>query len=136
MPILQPYPLPVQNSAIEIHTLKGVIHLATVLTESYERFWNLRPEVNALLGFTCRSPEAIVADLNSNYDLAIERNIKHYEMATTVNEWLVDAGQSPRVPTAMPEGYSYDGVAFTYTEPASPITTSNEHTDTIESVDY
>lgn len=120
MSLLQPIPLPVQNSAIEMHTLKGVIHLATVLTESYERFWNLRPEVNSLLGFTDRTPEAIVADLNADYDLASERNAKHYEMATTVNQWLSDAGHPMRVPTSLPEGYSNDGAAFVYTAPAIP----------------
>jgi hypothetical protein len=117
MSLLQTLPINYQNAAIEQQTLKGIVHLATVLTESYDRFWNLKPEVNELLGFVGRTPEAIVADLNSDYALANERNTKHYLMATTVNEWLADAGHASRVPIAMPDGYSNDGTAFSYTEP-------------------
>ena len=117
MSLLQTLPINYQNAAIESQTLKGIVHLATVLTESYGRFWNLKPEVNELLGFVGRTPEAIVADLNSDYALANERNTKHYLMATTVNGWLTDAGHALRVPIAMPEGYSNDGKAFAYTAP-------------------
>ena len=117
MSLLQPLPINYQNAAIEQQTLKGIVHLATVLTLSYDRFWNLMPEVNELLGFVGRTPEAIVADLNSDYALANERNAKHYMMATTVNQWLSDAGHALRVPIAMPEGYSNDGKAFSYTAP-------------------
>jgi hypothetical protein len=119
MSLLQTLPINYQNSAIEQQTLKGIVHLATVLTESYDRFWNLKPEVNELLGFVGRTPEAIVADLNSDYALANERNVKHYMMATTVNEWLTDAGHALRVPIAMPEGYSNDGKAFAYNPPVA-----------------
>jgi hypothetical protein len=114
MSLLQTLPINYQNAAIEQQTLKGIVHLATVLTESYDRFWNLKPEVNELLGFVGRTPEAIVSDLNADYALANERNTKHYMMATTVNEWLADAGHALRVPIAMPEGYSNDGKAFSY----------------------
>ena len=93
------------------------MHLAIVLTESYDRFWNLKPEINELVGFVGRTPEAIVADLNADYALANERNTKHYMMATTVNQWLTDAGHALRVPIAMPEGYSNDGKAFSYNPP-------------------
>ena len=61
MSLLQPLPINYQNAAIEQQTLKGIVHLATVLTLSYDRFWNLMPEVNELLGFVGRTPEAIVA---------------------------------------------------------------------------
>jgi len=101
------------------------VHLATVLTESYDRFWNLKPEVNELLGFVGRTQDAIVADLNADYALANERNVKHYLMATTVNEWLADAGHALRVPIAMPEGYSNDGKAFSY---AAPVVIVDEPT--------
>ena len=117
MPLLNLLPINYQNSAIEQQTLKGIVHLATVLTESYDRFWNLKPEINELIGFVGRTPEAIVADLNSDYALANERNTKHYLMATTVNQWLTDAGHALRVPIAMPEGYSNDGKTFAYTAP-------------------
>ena len=117
MSLLQPLPINYQNAAIEQQTLKGIVHLATVLTESYDRFWNLKPEVNELLGFIGRTPEALIADLNSDYALTNERNTKHYLMATTVNEWLSDAGHALRVPIAMPEGYSNDGKAFSYAAP-------------------
>ena len=117
MSLLQPLPINYQNSAIESQTLKGIVHLATVLSESYDRFWNLKPEVNELLGFVGRTPEAIVADLNADYALANKRNVKHYMMATTVNQWLSDAGHALRVPIAMPEGYANDGKAFAYTAP-------------------
>ena len=117
MSLLQTLPINYQNAAIEQQTLKGIAHLATVLTESYYRFWNLKPEVNELVGLVGRTPEAIVADLNSDYALANERNTKHYLMATTVNQWLTDAGHALRVPIAMPEGYSNDGKAFSYTAP-------------------
>ena len=117
MPLLNLLPINYQNSAIEQQTLKGIVHLATVLTESYDRFWNLKPEINELIGFVGRTPEAIVADLNSDYALANERNAKHYMMATTVNGWLSNAGHALRVPIAMPEGYSNDGKAFAYTTP-------------------
>lgn len=117
MSLLQTLPIPYQNAAIEQQTLKGIVHLATVLTESYDRFWNFKPEVNELLGFVGRTPEAIVADLNADYALANERNTKHYMMASTVNQWLTDAGHALRVPIAMPEGYSNDGKAFAYTSP-------------------
>ena len=117
MSLLQPLPINYQNAAIEQQTLKGIVHLATVLTESYNRFWNLKPEVNELLGFVGRTPEALIADLNADYALANQRNVKHYMMATTVNGWLSDAGHALRVPIAIPEGYANDGKAFTYTAP-------------------
>ena len=117
MSLLQPLPINYQNAAIEQQTLKGIVHLAIVLTESYDRFWNLKPEVNELLGFIGRTPEALIADLNSDYALANERNTKHYLMATTVNGWLSDAGHALRVPIAMPEGYTNDGTAFAYAVP-------------------
>lgn len=117
MSLLTPLPINYQNAAIEQQTLKGIVHLATVLTESYDRFWNLKPEVNELLGFVGRTQDAIVADLNADYALANQRNVKHYLMATTVNEWLTDAGHALRVPIAMPEGYTNDGKAFSYTAP-------------------
>lgn len=117
MSLLTPLPINYQNAAIEQQTLKGIVHLATVLTESYDRFWNLIPEVNELLGFVGRTPESIVADMNADYALANERNTKHYLMATTVNEWLADASHTLRVPIAMPEGYANDGKAFSYAVP-------------------
>ena len=117
MSLLQPLPINYQNAAIEQQTLKGIVHLATVLTLSYDRFWNLKPEVNELLGFVGRTHEAIVANLNTDYALANERNVKHYLMATTVNEWLSDAGHALRVPIAMPEGYSNHSTEFIYTAP-------------------
>ena len=117
MSLLQPLPIKYQNAAIEQQTLKGIVHLATVLTESYDRFWNLKPEINELLGFVGRTPEAIVADLNADYALANERNANHYMMASTVNQWLTDAGHALRVPITMPEGYFNDGKAFAYTAP-------------------
>ena len=126
MSLLQPLPINYQNAAIEQQTLKGIVHLATVLSESYDRFWNLKSEVNELLGFVGRTPEALIADLNGDYALANERNTKHYMMATQVNEWLADAGHGLRVPITMPEGYSNDGKAFSYTAPVviveDPIT--------------
>ena len=125
MSLLTPLPINYQNAAIEQQTLKGIVHLATVLTESYDRFWNLKPEVNELLGFVGRTQDAIVADLNADYALANERNVKHYMMATTVNEWLADAGHALRVPIAMPEGYSNDGKAFSY---AAPVVIVDEPT--------
>ena len=126
MSLLTPLPIPYQNAAIESQTLKGIVHLATVLTESYDRFWNLKPEVNELLGFVGRTPEALIADLNSNYALANERNTKHNQMATTVNGWLSDAGHALRVPIAMPEGYTNDGKAFLYNSPVVIIEESIE----------
>jgi hypothetical protein len=117
MLLLQTLPINYQNSAIEQQTFKGIVHIATVLAESYDRFWNLKPEVNELLGFVGRTPEALVADLNADYALANTRNTKHYMMATQVNEWLADAGHGLRVPIAMPVGFTNDGTAFSYTEP-------------------
>ena len=117
MSLLQPLPINYQNAAIEQQTLKGIVHLATVLSESYDRFWNLKPEVNELLGFVGRTPEALIADLNADYALANQRNVKHYMMATTVNGWLSDAGHALRVPITMPEGYTNDGKAFSYNSP-------------------
>jgi hypothetical protein len=117
MSLLQPLPINYQNAIIEQQTLKGIVHFATVLTESYDRFWNLKPEVNELLGFVGRAPESIVADMNSDYALANERNAKHCILATTVNQWLADAGHALRVPITMPEGYTNDGKAFSYTAP-------------------
>ena len=125
MSLLQTLPINYQNAAIEQQTLKGIVHLATVLTESYDRFWNLKPEVNELLGFVGRTPDALIADLNSDYALANERNTKHYMMATTVNGWLADAGHALRVPITMPEGYSNDGKAFSY---AAPVVIVDEPT--------
>jgi hypothetical protein len=121
MSLLTPLPINYQNAAIEQQTLKGIVHLATVLTESYYRFWNLKPEVNELLGFVSRTPEAIVSDLNADYALANERNTKHYMMATTVNQWLTDAGHALRVPITMPVGYTNDGTAFAYTAPEPEV---------------
>jgi hypothetical protein len=117
MSLLQTLPINYQNAAIEQQTLKGIVHLAIVLTESYDRFWNLKPEVNELVGLVGRTPEAIVADMNADYALANERNAKHYFMASTVNQWLTDAGHALRVPITMPEGYTNDGKAFSYTAP-------------------
>ena len=121
MSLLQPLPIKYQNSAIEQQTLKGIVYLASTLTESYQRFWNLKQRTNELLGFVGRTPEALIADLNSDYALANERNTKHYMMATTVNEWLSDAGHALRVPIAMPVGYTNDGTAFAYTAPEPEV---------------
>lgn len=106
-----------QNDLITAHAAEGLRHYAITLIESYERYWNLNPAINDLLNFKGRTPEAIVAALNANIPLAIERNTRHNAMATHCNEYLELIGSSLRVPTAVPTGFSFDATTsqFVYT---------------------
>ena len=118
--VLPPPSIAVQNDLIAEHSAKGLLHYATVLTESYERYWNLKPEINQLLRYEGRTPQAIVDALNANLPLAVQRNADHKSMAEHCNGYLEMIGSAMRVPIGMPPGYSFDQATmqFTYIEPA------------------
>jgi hypothetical protein len=127
--VLPPPSLPVQNDLIAEHSARGLIHYATVLTESYERYWNLKPEINELLRYDGRTPQAIVAALNANIVLAMQRNTDHKTMAEHCNVFLEKIDSDLRVPIGMPPGYSFDEATmqFAYMEPVlSPESQSAE----------
>jgi hypothetical protein len=119
--VLPPPSIPVQNDLIAEHSARGLLHYATVLTESYERYWNLKPEINQLLRFEGRTPQAIVAALNANLPLAVQRNADHKSMAEHCNGFLEKIDSDVRVPIGMPSGYSFDEetMQFIYTVPES-----------------
>lgn len=113
-------PIQHQNSSIAKHSAKGLHHFAITLIESYNYFWNVNPQVNEFLGYTGRTTEAILADMNSDYAKAHNRNMAHYQMANFCNQWLAVANDSLRVPTTMPQGFSDTGSEFIYTAPVAP----------------
>lgn len=119
MDLIPPLPIAIQNDLIAAHAAQGLHHYATTLIEAYERYWNINPGVNDLLNFKGRTPEAIVAALNANIPLAIERNTRHNAMATHCNEHLALIGSDLQVPTAVPAGFSFDAATgqFVYTAP-------------------
>lgn len=110
-------PIQHQNSLITKHSAKGLRHFAITLIESYNYFWNIKPEINELIGYTGRTTEAILADMNDDYLKAQNRNIAHYQSAVFCNEKLAEVGDSLRVPSTMPEGFSDTGSEFIYVEP-------------------
>lgn len=118
--MIEQLPIQYQNSSIAKHAAKGLHHFAITLIESYNYFWNLNPQVNEFLGYTGRTTEAILADMNSDYLKAQNRNIAHYQSAVFCNEKLAEVGDPLRVPTTMPEGFSDTGTAFIYTPPVIP----------------
>lgn len=116
--MITPLPILHQDSAIAAHAANGLRFFAMSLIESYERFWNLKPEVNEqLLGYHGRTPEALIASMNQDYAAADARNLTHYHMANFCNQWLAVAEDPLRVPTTMPPGYVNHGTHFTYTAP-------------------
>lgn len=119
--ILPPLAIRIQNDLIAEHAVRGLVHYATVLTEAYQRYWSLTPDVNLLLRYDGRSPNAIVAELNANLPLAVQRNDDHAAMAEHCNALLAQLDHPMRVPIGMPTGYSFDKetMQFIYSEPES-----------------
>lgn len=118
--MFDPLPIQHQNTSIAKHSAKGLHHFAITLIESYNYFWNVNPQVNEFLGYTGRTTEAILADMNSDYAKAHNRNMAHYQMANFCNQWLAVANDPLRVPTTMPQGFSDTGSEFIYTAPVAP----------------
>jgi hypothetical protein len=118
--MFDPLPIQHQNSLIAKHSAKGLHHFAITLIESYNYFWNLNPQINEALGYGGRTTEAILADMNADYDKAHNRNMAHYQSAAFCNENLAKTGDPLRVPMTMPHGFSDDGTQFIYTPPTPP----------------
>ena len=86
-------------------------HLATTLKTAWEEFWQ-------------RDSEVILEELHADVAKTAQVFQLNTEAGTSVNA-LLDSIQddrfSNRAPTAMPEGWSFDGSAFAYTKPIIEI---------------
>jgi hypothetical protein len=87
--------------------VKAVIHLQVVLSDCYYKFWD-------------RPTQEILDSINSNIPETMKRFNGNTAIGMAVNERLEAVDWEDRVPITMPEGYAFDGAAFTYTAPATP----------------
>lgn len=85
-------------------------HFATVLKSQWQAFWH-------------RTPETVAAELNADVARSLQIFALNSQSAQAVNAVLDAVGDSDlsnRAPDAMPEGWAFDGTAFTYTAPVLP----------------
>jgi hypothetical protein len=94
-----------QFRELTLRGLKATLHHAQTLNECYHLFWS--------------SPN-VLEMLNENIALTMARFTENTLLGTALNHALEQAGETVRVIVTMPEGYAFDGAAFTYTAPATP----------------
>jgi len=92
------------NRELTVRAVKAAYHVAVTLNECYSLFWN-------------RDPQVIVASMNENIPLTMERFLANTELGAAVNSQLAKTDIATRVIVAMPDGYTFNGVEFTYTAP-------------------
>ena len=92
------------NNNLTLIALDAVRHLAITLNECYRKFWS-------------RDSAEILASLNANIPLALERFHANTALGTAINAQLEAAGDALRVIVTMPEGYSFNGTAFIFAQP-------------------
>ena len=95
------------NNNLTLLALNAVRHLAITLNECYQKFWQ-------------RDAVEILESLNSNVQLSLARFHGNTTLGTAINAQLELAGSDLRVTVTMPDGWAFDGPAFTYTAPVTP----------------
>jgi hypothetical protein len=93
------------NNNLTLIALDAVRHLAITLNECYRKFWQ-------------RDSAEILASLNANMTLTLERFHANTALGTAINAQLEAAGDALRVIVTMPDGYSFQNGAFTYSSPS------------------
>jgi hypothetical protein len=104
--MIEPLTYKEQNREYSLKVLKAVRHLMLTMNEAYRDFWN-------------RDPQQIVDSLNEDVDLALERFHSNTMLGVVLNNRASAAGLTDLVIVNMPEGYSFDSDArtFSYTPP-------------------
>jgi hypothetical protein len=92
------------NNNLTLIALDAVRHLTITLNECYRKFWS-------------RDSTEILASLNSNVSLALERFYANTSLGSELNAQLEAAGDALRVTIVMPDGYAFAEGQFTYTAP-------------------
>jgi hypothetical protein len=92
------------NNNLTLIALDAVRHLAITLNECYRKFWS-------------RDSAEILASLNANTALALERFYANTALGSELNAQLEASGESLRVTIVMPDGYAFAEGQFTYTVP-------------------
>jgi hypothetical protein len=102
-------PLQAHRETVRQATLNCLVeadHLASAMLTAYGIFWDA-------------PTETVLEMLNSNVAFWLDVLQRNTAVGTTINAQL-DAANLPqfshRVPVTMPEGYSFSGVAFTYSD--------------------
>jgi hypothetical protein len=101
---------------LTLRGLKATLHHAITLNECYNLFW--------------QSPN-VLEMLNENIALTMARFSENTLLGTALNHALEQAGETLRVTVNMPDGYAFNGTAFTYTAPIieNPETIENDASD-------
>jgi hypothetical protein len=89
------------NNNLTLIALDAVRHLAITLNECYRKFWQ-------------RDSVEILASLNANIPLSLERFHANTTLGIALNAQLEAAVETLRVITTMPDGYAFTDGAFTY----------------------
>jgi hypothetical protein len=92
------------NRELTARAVKAAYHLAITMNECYWLFWS-------------RNTQVILDSMNENVPLTLERFTANSELGAAVNTQLAKTDIGSRVIVAMPEGYAFNGTAFTYTAP-------------------
>jgi hypothetical protein len=101
------------NNNLTLIALDAVRHLAITLNECYRKFWS-------------RDSAEILASLNANIPLALERFHANTALGTAINAQLEASGDALRVIVTMPEGYSFQNGAFTHSSPSPETPLEND----------
>jgi len=111
-----------QPTVLDSATLAGAEaahHLATVIRTGYAAYWS-------------RSPEVILADMAEDLPNTLAVFALNTQASEAVNA-LLDAVNDPRfsnrAPTSLPQYWSFDGAAFTYTPPPAPEPSEDSPTE-------
>lgn len=102
--MIEPLTSQQQFRELTLRGLKATMHHALTLNECYNLFWS--------------SPN-VLQMLNENVPLTMARFHENTALGNALNHALEQAGETLRVITVMPDGYGFDGTAFTYTAPIS-----------------
>lgn len=103
--MIEPLTSQQQFRELTLRGLKATIHHALTLNECYNLFWS--------------SPN-VLDMLNHDVALTMARFHENTALGNALNHTLEQAGETLRVIVTMPDGYGFDGTAFTYTAPIIP----------------
>jgi len=95
------------NRELALTQTKAARHYALTQNQCYHQFWN-------------RDPRVIVDSLNANTPLSLARFIGNTELGAAINAQLEKTDFPERCIVVMPDGYAFDGTAFSYTAPPEP----------------
>jgi hypothetical protein len=95
------------NRELALKQTKAARHYAVTQAECYHQFWD-------------RDPQEIVVSLNANVPLNLDRFTGNTALGIAVNTQLAKTTFPERCIVEMPEGYAFDGAAFSYTAPSEP----------------